>query len=125
MPSVSLILVSCSPIGLQGTDMFQHICNLVAPGGTLLFVHHVPRAACRVGRAPTATIATAVRTAIGRHAAQGPDFNKFMSVRDARAALMMPDVVKDDVVARHLSCGLVRIIAWMASCARFALELTA
>ncbi|MEW6902291.1 class I SAM-dependent methyltransferase [Trueperella pyogenes] len=88
----------------KGTDMFQHICNLVAPGGTLLFVHHVPPSRVPDGQGGHGHHSHGGPHGHGQH--KGPDFNKFMSVADARAALGDGwDVVKDDVIARHLSCG--------------------
>lgn len=97
--------------------MFQHICNLVAPGGTLLFVHHVPPSRVPDGQGTHGHHSHGGPHGHGQH--KGPDFNKFMSVADARAALGEVGTSSKTTSLRGIfPAGLVRIIAWMASCAR-------
>ena len=50
------------PVVYKESDLFDHLCALVKPGGTLLFVHHMPDPDGLRGH--------------------GPDFSKVMSARE-------------------------------------------
>lgn len=86
------------PVVPKDGDMFAKILDLVAPGGTLLFVHHMPNPDSRAHHDA------------GHHAhhahGKGPDFTRFMSPADARAALGEGwEIVKDEQVERHVTAG--------------------
>ncbi|MCM3907221.1 MULTISPECIES: class I SAM-dependent methyltransferase [Trueperella] len=51
------------PVIQKNSDLFRHLCSLVKPGGTLLFVHHMPDP--------------------DKPRGHGPDFSKVMSAREA------------------------------------------
>lgn len=82
------------PVVRKDSDLFDHLCGLVAPGGTLLFVHHVPDPDRTQGR--------------------GPDFSKVMSAKDALSsipegwAIEKHEVIERGSDSKHLCDELVR-----------------
>lgn len=105
------------PVVPKEGEMFARICDRVAPGGTLLFVHHVPGYGHTEHGHPEHGHPQAGGPERGHqeHGAhghahepghRGPDFEMFMTPADARAALGHGwEVVKDEVVDRHVDGG--------------------